>query len=80
MTEQIHGHEVMKMMIDSGTVYTRASLRAAIHGRFGEQARFHTCSAGNMTADELITFLNARGKFIDDGAGFRTEADRICQH
>lgn len=70
----------MKMMIDDGRVYTRAVLRAAIVERFGEEARFHTCSARDMTAEELVTFLEERGKFIPDGEGFRTEADRMCQH
>ena len=80
MPEQIHGHEVMKMMIDAGQVYTKDTLRAAIAERFGAEARFYTCSAGNMTAEELIAFLAARDKFLDEGEGFKTEPDRICQH
>lgn len=80
MPEQVHGHEVMQMMIDDGRIYTRAMLRAAIVDRFGEETRFYTCSAQGMTADELVTFLERRGKFIADGEGFRTEADRMCQH
>lgn len=43
--DSIHGHEVLNMMIESGEQYTHASLEAAIKARFGEQARFHTCSA-----------------------------------
>ncbi len=80
MPEQIHGHEVMQMMIDAGKVYTKDTLRAAMAQRFGAQARFYTCSAENMVADELIAFLAARGKFLDEGEGFKTEPDRICQH
>lgn len=80
MPEQIHGHEVMKMMIDAGKVYTKDTLRAAMAERFGAQARFYTCSAENMAADELIAFLAARGKFLDEGDGFKTEPGRICQH
>ncbi|MGK3550321.1 DUF2492 family protein, partial [Escherichia coli] len=41
----------------SGEQYTHASLEAAIKARFGEQARFHTCSAEGMTAGELVAFL-----------------------
>ena len=80
MPEQVHGHEVMKMMIDDGRVYTQATLRAAIAERFGEETRFYTCSAENMTADELVAFLESRGKFIHEGDGLRTETGRICQH
>lgn len=62
--ESIHGHEVLNMMIESGEQYSNASLEAAITARFGEQARFHTCSAADMTAGELVAFLAAKGKFI----------------
>ena len=57
--DSIHGHEVLNMMIESGEQYTHASLKAAIKARFGEQARFHTCSAEGMTAGELVAFLAA---------------------
>ncbi len=52
--DSIHGHEVLNMMIESGEQYTHASLEAAIKARFGEQARFHTCSAEGMTAGDCI--------------------------
>ena len=79
MPEQVHGHEVMKMMMDDGRTYTMASLRAAIDDRFGAGARFYTCAAENLTADELLAFLDGRSKFVHDGEGFRTEADRMCE-
>ena len=80
MEGQIHGHEVMRMMIESGASYTRASLRDAIIKQFGEGARFYACSADNMTADEIIRFLEARGKFVERDAGFSTSPDKICDH
>jgi probable metal-binding protein len=79
MPEQVHGHEVMRMMINDGRVFTKATLRAAIVARFGESTRFYTCSAENMTSDELVLFLEGRSKFIHEGDGFRTEADKICK-
>jgi len=80
MNTSIHGHEVMHMMMESDTAYTVASLREAIVARFGATARFHTCSAENMTADEVIEFLAARGKFTPVGEGFTTAPDRMCNH
>ena len=80
MPEQIHGHEVLEMMVESGKVYTRDSLRADIAERFGESARFYTCSAENLSADELIAFLQERGKFADVNGGFKMDADEICNH
>jgi len=80
MSEPVHGHEVMQMMIEAGASYTRDSLRAAIVARFGEDTRFFTCSADNMTPDELMDFLEARGKFIDKDDGFATDESKICNH
>ncbi|HDX5342560.1 YecH family metal-binding protein [Citrobacter sedlakii] len=76
----IHGHEVLNMMIASGEPYSTASLEAAIKNRFGEQARFHTCSASDMTAGELVAFLAAKGKFVAKDDGFSTHESKICRH
>ncbi|HEB0853632.1 TPA: YecH family metal-binding protein [Citrobacter braakii] len=78
--DSIHGHEVLNMMIESGEQYSNASLEAAITSRFGEQARFHTCSAEGMTAAELVAFLAAKGKFIASDDGFSTHESKICRH
>lgn len=80
MTTQIHGHEVIEMMIESDRTYTRDTLQTAIIDRFGADARFHTCSAENMDASALIEFLAQRGKFTDRDGGFCINPDRICRH
>ncbi|WCG81713.1 YecH family metal-binding protein [Pectobacterium sp. A5351] len=76
----IHGHEVLQMMIASGGSFTTEQLISTIEARFGNEARFHTCSAENMTASMLVQFLSERGKFIPQDAGFTTSANKICQH
>ena len=58
--KQIHGHEVMKMMIESEKSYSKDELKKAIINKFGEDARFHTCSVNNMDADEIIVFLEKK--------------------
>ena len=78
--ESIHGHEVLNMMIESGEQYSNASLEAAITARFGEQALFHTSSAADKTARELVAFLAAKGKFIATEDGFSTHESKICRH
>ncbi|MEM0551987.1 MULTISPECIES: YecH family metal-binding protein [Aeromonas] len=80
MSQSVHGHEVMEMMLEQDGQFTRASLKQAMAQRFGADARFHTCSAREMDAEELIDFLAARGKFIEAGEGFQTRADKICNH
>ena len=74
----IHGHEVMRMMLESGEAYDEERLEAAIHARFGQSARFCTCSASGMTARQLIEFLAARGKFVPCSEGFSTDPTKIC--
>ncbi|HWH72177.1 MAG TPA: YecH family metal-binding protein [Candidatus Sulfotelmatobacter sp.] len=77
---QIHGHEVMQMMLTSGKTYTKESLVADIIQKFGADTRFHTCSAEEMTAEQLVAFLESKGKFVPQAGGFQTAADRMCQH
>ena len=54
MPEQVHGHEVMQMMMDEQKPYTRETLREAMVAKFGAETRYFTCSAEGMTPDELI--------------------------
>jgi probable metal-binding protein len=52
-----------------------------IGAKFGEAARFHTCSAENMTAGELVGFLIARGKFqSSDDQALTLDPSSICRH
>lgn len=80
MTDSIHGHEVMRKMIESDKDYTSDTLRIAIGNWFGETARFHACSTDNMTADQLIVFLTEKSKFYSTDSGFRVNQDEICDH
>lgn len=77
---QIHGHEVLKMMIESGKTYTKATLAAEIITKFGADARFNTCSAEDLTAEQLVAFLDSKGKFIPQEDGIQTSADLMCKH
>lgn len=76
--EQLHAHEVLFMM--EGNSYSEASLRAAIIDKFGESQRFYTCSAENMSVDELIVFLKEKGKFMPADDGFTVDTTKVCSH
>ena len=80
MEKQIHGHDVLDFMIASGATYTCVTLAGAIVAKFGAAARYHTCSAEGMTAEQLIDFLSAKGKFRGSETGFTVATERICQH
>jgi probable metal-binding protein len=78
--KKVHGHEVLDMMLSSGQAYSKQSLVSAINQKFGIDTRFHTCSAEDLTAQELVDFLEAKGKFIPQSGGFQTSADLMCKH
>lgn len=78
--DSIHGHEVMRMMVGAPRPFTEEALEAAVVKQFGGDARFHTCSAEDMTARELIHFLKARDKFIITREGLSMAQDNICDH
>ncbi len=80
MAESIHGHDVMRMMVEAGRPLTEAQLEEAIVQRFGAEARFHTCSASEMTPKELIGFLKMRSKFIVEDNRLSMAAKNICDH
>ncbi len=78
--ESIHGHDVLEMMMSSNKGYNRDELLADINNKFGEKARFHTCSADDLSAEALIDFLAERGKFMDKDAGFTADRSKMCGH
>jgi probable metal-binding protein len=80
MPKQIHGHDVLDMMLASQALYTRESLQEAMIAKFGPDARYHTCSAENMNAATLIDFLAKRGKFTEQPGGFTLDPGKVCQH
>lgn len=71
----------MHMIAEAGRAFSKAELITEIGVKFGESARFHTCSAEGMTAAELVDFLMARGKFqCSDDQSLTLDASAICQH
>lgn len=81
MSNSVHGHEVMHFMLEQGGQFTKESLVSAVVERFGAETRFHTCSAENMTAAQLVDFLEEKGKFVESASGgFNTEPEKICAH
>jgi probable metal-binding protein len=70
----------MEMILTAEPPYSRADLKEAVRRRFGESARFHTCSAQDMTLDELLQFLGSRSKLFEVAGEVRTSRGRLCNH
>lgn len=73
-----HGHEVLAMM--QGHNYSEKTLLEAIIEKFGSDERFYTCSAENLTAQGLIDFLKAHGKFKPMDEGFTVDTTKVCDN
>ncbi len=80
MADLVHGHEVKEMVIESGDTHTRDSLIATIVDKFGEETRFYSCSADNMTADELVSFFERMGKLNTQNYTFLTDPEHAHSH
>ncbi|WOO40656.1 YecH family metal-binding protein [Rubellicoccus peritrichatus] len=78
--EEIHGHEVLEMMMNSGKRYSRDSLIKAINERFGESSRFYICSGGGMDAAQLVDVLIGKGKFMGPEDAFVFNPATKCDH
>ncbi len=77
---EAHVHDIMQMMMETGEVYTRESLKKAIIHKFGITTTFCSCSENGMTPAAAVTFLEGRGKFIPTEQGFYTDESKKCKH
>jgi probable metal-binding protein len=67
------------MLGEPGAAYTRDAIARAMRAAFGEDVRFHTCSSQGLSVEELLAFLEARGKIRTERDGFlRPVPANIC--
>lgn len=77
---QIHGHDVLHLLLEANPPLTRPQLAEEATRLWGPDARFHTCSAFDMTLNELLAFLVARGKIADVRGTLVADITKICGH
>jgi probable metal-binding protein len=80
VAESIHGHAVIEMVVASGRRWGRQELIDRIAQLHGPSARFHTCSAQDLSAEGLVAFLDAKGKFLETEEGLAFDASKLCGH
>jgi len=75
-----HGHEILHMM-EGNTYENKESLIKAIIDKFGTEELFYTCSAEDLSAEELVDFLYERNKFrVIENGKFTVNTSQICDH
>ncbi len=68
-------------MMEGNTYENKESLIKAIKNKFGAEERFYTCSAEDLSAEELIDFLYERNKFrVTENGNFTVNTSQICDH
>ncbi len=80
MDTVIHAHDVLHMVGESNGGILLEELRTELNTRFGPDVRFTNCADARFTVDELLHFLQARGKIsVDDGVA-RVNGQNVCHH
>jgi probable metal-binding protein len=80
MAATIHGHEILHLIVDADPALTRDRLGQVVERRFGTDCRFHTCSAQGMDLEQLLQFLQDRGKIACVDGTLTADPSRICSH
>jgi len=70
----------MERIAASGRKMSREEIVADAEATFGVDARFHTCADENMTAGELLDFLEGRGKLVGESTAMELAAGSACDH
>ncbi len=80
MNTAIHGHEVIKLLIEAQKPLTKKELKEIIFTKYGHLPIFFTCSKANMSTDEIIEFLDKKGKFTHTENKISSDYSKICSH
>ena len=75
---KIHGHEVMQKVCSLDKKMTRADVVAEVVNAFGANTEYYSCSADGLTADEIISFFESKGKFCFDTGYLALDAGGGC--
>lgn len=79
MTASIHGHNVLNQIKTQEQPLTREQQLQAMQVRFGEEARYHTCSLKDLEAGQLLDVFLEKGKLgVKEGRLYFVGGQ--CQH
>ncbi len=78
--EQVHGHEVINTVKNLDQTMSKNELVSTINEKFGEDTLFYNCSKNSMTAEQIISFFEQKGKLIITESGFSFGIASGCKH
>ena len=71
MQASIHGHKVLNFIKDQTEPVSQEQLVTRLSDHFGQTAQFHTCSAQELSIDQLLQLFIAKGKLSQEGDPIR---------
>lgn len=74
----VHGHEILNFVHAANPRVNREQLFAHVKSAYGPHALFCTCSAADMTFEQLFSFLIAAGKIVERGGLLYTDTSKVC--
>ena len=79
--QNVHGHAIMHLLAASENPLPRKKIQSAVEAQVGQNVRFYTCSAEDLTLDGLLEFLLNRGKIIETAQGYAfNPGAQACNH
>ncbi len=78
--DKVHGHDVIAMLKSYPSENNKEQLVTAVEEKFGADSRFHNCKNDNMTALELLSFFEGKGKLQFSDTGFTFGVPGGCKH
>lgn len=80
LPESIHGHALLNYIIDQSEPVKVETLRDWAHAIHGKQARYHTCSAKDLSLDDILSFFQTRNKITIEGGAITAAVSHVCSH
>ncbi|MGE5314622.1 MAG: YecH family metal-binding protein [Acidobacteriota bacterium] len=80
MENVIHAHDVLHMVAESNDGIVLEELRTVLNEKYGPAVRFTNCADARFTVDELLAFLQMRGKISVENGVARLNAHNVCNH
>lgn len=79
-TIQIHAHDVLRLIDEKPGAFDAATLPMKLREIFGMEATYYACSAADMSAEDLLSFLFGRAKITEIEGRLYLNRANICQH
>lgn len=81
MENVVHAHDVLHKVAECNDGIGLEELQTHLNEQYGQAVRFTNCADARFTIDELLLFLESRGKiFVDERGIARINAARVCNH